>query len=108
MMGPGMEGQMMTMSSGGMGGQGGFSCQTMMVSSHMGADGQRHTERFSSSTIGDQGRRMAEIQQAYSNSSTGVDKLSMERQMADRGRKMVKEYNRQTGEERNTDLFKGI
>jgi hypothetical protein len=111
MMGPmgpgGMHGQMMSMSSGS-GGQGGFSCQTMMMSSSMGADGQRHTEHFSSSTVGDRGRNVAEIQQAYSNSGTGVDKMSMERQMNDRGRKMVKEYNRQTGEERNTDLFRGM
>jgi len=109
---PGMDGgQMMSMQSmgGGMGGgDGGFSCQTMMISSGIGPDGQRHTERFSSSTVGDNARRVAETQQAYSNSMSGSDKMSLERQMQDQGRKMVKEYNRFTGEERNTDLFKGM
>lgn len=104
--GSGGMGQMMQMSS--MGGEGGFSCQSMMISSHIGEDGQRHTERFSQSTVGDRGRQLAEIQQAYSNSSSGIDKMSLERQMADRGRKMVKEYNSRTGEERNTDLFRGM
>jgi len=104
-MGGGM-GQMMQMSS--MGGDSGFSCQSMMVSSHIGEDGQRHTERFVQSTLGDRERQLLENQQAYSNSSTGIDKMSLERQMADRGRKMVKEYNQRTGEERNTDLFRGM
>merc|ERR1719386_349903 len=95
----------MMMSSGG---EGGFSSQTMMMSSTIGADGQRHTERFSSSSVGDRQRKLAETQQAYSNSSTGVDKMSMERQMAERSRKMVKELNRQSGEERNTEMFRGM
>merc|ERR1712046_176569 len=38
----------------------------------------------------------------------GMDKMSLERQMADRSRKMVKEYNRQSGEERSTDMFRGM
>eukprot|EP00971_Amphidinium_carterae_P009411 185879-Amphidinium_carterae.1 len=36
---------------------GGFSCQSMCMSMSMGPDGQMHTERFSSSTIGDNERR---------------------------------------------------
>merc|ERR1740123_1838976 len=96
-------GQMM-----GMGGDGGFSCQTMMMSSSMGEDGKMHTERFASSAIGDRARQISEVQQAYSNSNSGMDKMSLERQMANRGRKMVKEVNQFTGEERNTDLYKGM
>merc|ERR1740121_141453 len=104
MMGGGMGGGQMM----GMGGDGGFSCQTMMMSSSMGEDGKMHTERFSSSAIGDRARQISEVQQAYSNSQSGMDKMSLERQMADRGRKMVKEVNQFTGEERNTDLYKGM
>merc|ERR1711879_506834 len=48
-----------------------------------------------------------EVQQAYSNSLSGIDKMSLERQMQDRGRKMVKERSA-TGEERHTDLFRGM
>lgn len=105
--GGGMQCQMMSMSSGS-GGQGGYSSQTTMFSSSLGPDGKQHTENFSSSTTGDRGRNITEIQQAYRNSASGVDKMSLERQMNDQGRKMVKEYNQQTGDERSTDLFRGI
>jgi len=92
----------------GAGGGGSYSCQTMMFSSTMGRDGQMHTEKFASSSVGDFNQHMQEVQQAYSNSSTGVDKMSLERQLQGRGRKMVKEYSRQTGEERHTDLCRGM
>lgn len=109
-MGMGMGGgQMMSMQMGGFGGgEGGFSSQTMMISSSMGPDGQTHTERFASSSVSDPTRRVAESQQAYSNSATMVDKMALERQMGDRARKMVKEYNRQSGDERNTELYRGM
>eukprot|EP00411_Alexandrium_monilatum_P002932 CAMPEP_0175189752 /NCGR_PEP_ID=MMETSP0093-20121207/4088_1 /TAXON_ID=311494 /ORGANISM="Alexandrium monilatum, Strain CCMP3105" /LENGTH=294 /DNA_ID=CAMNT_0016482553 /DNA_START=1 /DNA_END=885 /DNA_ORIENTATION=+ len=99
--------QVMMMSSSG-GGSGAFSSNTMVMSSTIGADGQVHTEHYSSSAVGDHGRRISEVQQAYRNSTTGVDKMSLERQMLDQGRKMVKERNRHSGEERTTDLFRGI
>merc|ERR1719387_3002679 len=100
----------MMMSSGGMmgGGGGHYSCQTMVMSSNMGADGKMHTEKFASSSVGNNQMGLRETQQAYSNSSTGMDKMSMERQMQDKGRKMVKERNRHTQEERQTEMFKGI
>merc|ERR1719188_558799 len=90
------------------GGGAGYSCQTMCFSSSMGADGKVHTERFSSSAVGDYNGRMQEVQQAYSNSSTGIDKMSLERQMEGRGRKTVKELNRNSGEERSTDMYRGM
>jgi len=92
----------------GAGGGGGFSSQTFVMSSTMGADGQMHTEKFASSSTGDHGRQMRETQQAYSNSSTGMDKMSLEQELRGRGRKMVKEYTRHTGEERTTDMYKGM
>merc|ERR1719382_1205016 len=90
------------------GGGGGYSCQTMCFTSKMGSDGQMHTERFSSSAVGDYNGRMQEVQQAYSSSATGIDKMSLERQLEGRGRKMVKELNRSSGEERNTDMYRGM
>merc|ERR1712048_777649 len=80
----------------------------MMFSSSMGPDGKMKTEKFASNAVGDFNNRMQEVQQAYSNSDTGIDKMSMERQLQGRGRKMVKEYNRHSGEERNTDMYKGM
>merc|ERR1740127_446115 len=83
----------------GAGGGGNYSCQTMVFSSTMGRDGQMHTEQFASSGVGDYNGQMQEVQQAYSNSSTGMDKMSLEQQLQGRGRKMVKEHNRVSGEE---------
>mmetsp|Transcript_66485 Transcript_66485/g.168470 ORF Transcript_66485/g.168470 Transcript_66485/m.168470 type:complete len:291 (-) Transcript_66485:115-987(-) len=103
--GPG-SGMMMLGSSSG--GGGGFSCQSMTFSSSMGQDGQMRSERFSSSTVGDMSGKMREVQQAYSNTDTGMNKMSMERQMDGRGRKLVKESSSVTGEERQTDLYRGM
>merc|ERR1711933_429338 len=50
--------------------------------------------------------QMHEVQQAYSNSTSGVKKMSLERQLQGRGRKMVKEVS--NGEERHTDMYKGM
>ncbi|CAD7970303.1 unnamed protein product [Amoebophrya sp. A120] len=99
----------MISSSRGGGGGGSFSSSsTMVYSSKMGPDGKMHTERFSSSAVRDGQRDAFEQQQAYSNSSTGVDKMSMERQHQNRGRKMVKEYSHATGEDRQTEFLRGL
>jgi len=98
---------MMMMSSSG-GGGGSFSMQTTSFSSRMGGDGQVHTERFSSSAVGDRTRKFHEVQQAYSNSQSGVDKMSLERAMDGRARKMVKERHAESGEERSTQMFRGM
>mmetsp|Transcript_129531 Transcript_129531/g.360880 ORF Transcript_129531/g.360880 Transcript_129531/m.360880 type:complete len:255 (+) Transcript_129531:113-877(+) len=89
-------------------GGGQFSCQTFAMSSVMGPDGKMHTERYSSSDIGNRDHGIRESQQAYSNSSTGVDKMGLERQLGDRARKMVKERDRNTMEERSTEMFRGM
>merc|ERR1719235_2663594 len=115
----GFGGPMMRGGMGGMGGmgdmmaqmqqQGGgqFSSQVMVMSSSMGQDGKMHTERFVESSVNN-GRGANERQQAYSNSRTGMDKMGLERNLHDRGRKVVKERNRGTGEERQTALFRGM
>merc|ERR1719359_2552558 len=88
----GMMSAMQNMPRGGPGGGpgGGYmSSSTMVMSSQMGADGKMHTERFAESTVSD--GRARESQQAYANSRTGMDKMGLERQLGERGRKMVKE-----------------
>jgi len=91
------------------GGRGGtFMSQSMVMSSTMGEDGKMHTERYASSSVGDGARQIHQREQAYSNSKTGVDKMSLERQIRDKGRKMVKERTRGTDDERQTDLFRGM
>eukprot|EP00927_Polykrikos_kofoidii_P035979 TRINITY_DN30444_c0_g1_i1.p1 TRINITY_DN30444_c0_g1~~TRINITY_DN30444_c0_g1_i1.p1 ORF type:complete len:277 (-),score=40.57 TRINITY_DN30444_c0_g1_i1:85-852(-) len=105
----GLGGGMMGGPGGGMmGGNGQYSCQTFAMSSVRGADGKMHTERFASSDVGNRAHGIREAQQAYSNSTTGVDKMGLERQLGDRARKMVKERNRSTAEERSTEMYRGM
>merc|ERR1719323_2207730 len=99
--------QMMMGMNEGSAGSGGFNSSTMTMSVNTGPDGQVHTEQFASSSVGDHDKRIADTQQACSNSSTGVDKMSLERQMQDRGRKMVKERIA-GGDERQTEMFRGF
>merc|ERR1719473_1525915 len=97
----GMMSAMQNMPRGGPGSQ--MSSSVMVMSSQMGADGRMHTERFAESTVSD--GRARESQQAYTNSRTGMDKMGLERQLGERGRKMVKERNHLNGEERQTNLL---
>lgn len=90
------------------GGNGQYACQSFVMSSHMGPDGKMHTEKYSSSDIGNHEKKIRESQQMYSNSSTGKDKMGLERQLGDRARKMVKERDRNTQEERSTEMFRGM
>merc|ERR1712194_526220 len=87
---------------------GAYSCKTMMYSAKRGADGNMQSEKFTSSTVGNAERKLRETQQAYSNSEKAIDKMSLERQIGDQGRKTVKERCRRSGEERHTDLFRGM
>lgn len=92
---------------GGLGG-GQYACQSFAMCSRTGPDGKQHVEKYSSSDVGNMQHRIRESQQAYSNSSTGIDKMALERQMGDQGRKMVRERNRSTMDERATELFRGM
>merc|ERR1719240_1302089 len=74
----------------------------------MGPDGKMRTEKFASSSVGDSRRGISETQQAYSNSDTGVDKMSLERMHNERGKKVVKERSALTGDETQTEMFHGM
>mmetsp|Transcript_59078 Transcript_59078/g.93527 ORF Transcript_59078/g.93527 Transcript_59078/m.93527 type:complete len:253 (-) Transcript_59078:70-828(-) len=89
-------------------GGGSYSCQTFAVSSVMGKDGKMHTEKYSSSDVGHTGHGIREAQHAYSNSTSGVDKMGLERHLGDRARKMVKERNRFTMEEKCSEMLRGM
>merc|ERR1719492_415050 len=89
-------------------GSGQYACQSFAMCSRMGPDGKMHTERFANSEVGNRQHRIREAQQAYSNSSTGMDKMGLERQLGDRARKVVRERDRNTAEERSTEMFRGM
>lgn len=89
-------------------GNGQYACQSFAICSRMGPDGKMHTERFANSEVGNRQQRIREAQQAYSNSSTGIDKMGLERQLGERARKVVRERDRTTMEERSTEMFRGM
>mmetsp|Transcript_49209 Transcript_49209/g.110780 ORF Transcript_49209/g.110780 Transcript_49209/m.110780 type:complete len:254 (+) Transcript_49209:1-762(+) len=107
----GQMGQMMesmARNGGAPGGCSSFACQSVSFSSSVGADGRVHQEHFASSTVADGRRNVRESKQAYSNTSTGMQKLALERRIADQGRRVVQEHCAATGEERRTDTLRGL
>jgi len=89
-------------------GGGSYASQSFAFSSVTGPDGKVHTERFASSDVGNPDHNIREAQQAYSNSSTGKDKMGLERHLGDRARKIVKERDRNTREERSSEMMRGM
>lgn len=89
-------------------GGGSYASQSFAFSSVTGPDGKVHTERFTSSDVGNRDQKIREAQQAYSNSSTGIDKMGLERHLGDRARKIVKERDRNTREERSSEMMRGM
>ncbi|CAJ1431911.1 unnamed protein product [Effrenium voratum] len=89
-------------------GGGSYSCQTFAMSSMTGKDGKVHTERYCSSDVGNPQHGIREAQHAYSNSTSGVDKMGLERHLGERARKMVKERNRNTMEEKCSEMLRGM
>merc|ERR1740121_1109942 len=98
------------MSSGGVGGgsSGQYTSQSFLMSSSMGSDGQMHTQHFASSEVGNCDQGIREAQQAYSDTASGLEKMAMERQLGERGMKIVRERDANTKEERSTELFQGM
>lgn len=73
-----------------------------------GADGQVHSEMYRGSKVVDGARALAEGQELYANSSSGVEKVAHERHIGGRGRKIVRQRNRQSQEETTEDLQRGL
>jgi len=89
-------------------GNGSYACQSFAFSSVTGPDGKVHTEKMSSSDVGNREHGIREAQHAYSNSSMGMDKMGLERHLGDRARKIVKERDRNTMEERSSEMLRGM
>mmetsp|Transcript_45863 Transcript_45863/g.52889 ORF Transcript_45863/g.52889 Transcript_45863/m.52889 type:complete len:234 (-) Transcript_45863:998-1699(-) len=73
--------------------------------------GNPHVERYQSQVVGGSDRsgiKMSERQQAYQNSLTGLEKVSHERTLNDKGRKVVKGRMRGSGEQYSHDIFKNM
>lgn len=76
-----------------------------------GGNGQPERESYQTQSIRQidrEGKKIQEKQQAYQNTRTGMQKAAHERTLDDKGHKVVKARNRNTGEEYEHNLFKGI
>jgi hypothetical protein len=73
-------------------------------------NGQPKKETYQSQSIKQidkEGKKIQEKQQAYQNNQ-GLQKAAHERRLNDKGHKVIKERNRNTGEETEHTIYKGI
>ena len=75
------------------------------------SSGQPREESYQSQAIkqfGEGGHSISEQQEAYKNSMTGVQKAAHQRLLDDRGTKLIKQRNVNTGEQSEHNILKGI
>ena len=75
------------------------------------SSGQPHEESYQSQAIkqfGEGGHNISERQEAYKNSYTGVQKAAHQRLLDDRGTKLIKQRNVNTGEQSQHNILKGL
>lgn len=85
-------------------------CKSYISTTKMNKDGKPEKECFQSQSINQyhDGHRIQERQEAYKNSYSGVEKAAHQRMLDDRGHKCVRERNRNTGEQNEHNLYKGM
>ena len=74
------------------------------------SSGQPVKESYQSRAIrqyGDDGHRISEKQEAYKNSN-GIQKAAHQRMLDDRGAKLIKQRNKNTGEQEEHNIFRGM
>ena len=75
------------------------------------SSGQPKEESYQSQAIkqfGEGGHSISERQEAYKNSTTGVQKAAHQRLLDDRGTKLIKQRNINTGEQSEHNILKGL
>ena len=75
------------------------------------SSGQPKEESYQSQAIkqfGEGGHNISERQEAYKNSMTGVQKAAHQRLLDDRGTKLIKQRNVNTGEQSEHNILKGL
>ena len=75
------------------------------------SSGQPQEESYQSQAIkqfGEGGHNISERQEAYKNSYTGVQKAAHQRLLDDRGTKLIKQRNVNTGEQSQHNILKGL
>lgn len=74
-------------------------------------NGQPHKETYQTQSIKQtdrEGRSIQEKQQAYQNTKSGLQKAAHERLLDEKGLKVVKARNMQSGEEYEHNLYRGM
>ncbi len=74
-------------------------------------DGQPHQECYQSQSInqiGQDGHKISEMQEAYKNSRTGVQKAAHQRILDNKGMKQIRQRNINTGDQEEHNIFKGM
>ena len=96
-------------------GMGGGAPGTMISKTYMSkmdySGGQPHEESYQSQSIkqfGEGGHNISERQEAYKNSRTGMQKAAHQRLLDDRGTKLIKQRNVNTGEQSQHNIYKGL
>ena len=95
----------------GMGGGPGTMISKTYVSKMDYSDGQPHEESYQSQSIkqfGEGGHNISERQEAYKNSRTGMQKAAHQRLLDDKGTKLIKQRNINTGEQSQHNILKGL
>ena len=95
---------------GNMGGPGTMISKTYMSKIDY-SSGQPKEESYQSQAIkqfGEGGHNISERQEAYKNTYTGVQKAAHQRLLDDRGTKMIKQRNINTGEQSQHNILKGL
>eukprot|EP01057_Protomagalhaensia_wolfi_P002791 Protomagalhaensia_wolfi_Nauph_80__2790@NODE_2904_length_951_cov_1611_750000_g2278_i0_p1_GENE_NODE_2904_length_951_cov_1611_750000_g2278_i0NODE_2904_length_951_cov_1611_750000_g2278_i0_p1_ORF_typecomplete_len188_score32_30Mlf1IP/PF10248_9/3_7e13_NODE_2904_length_951_cov_1611_750000_g2278_i0323886 len=85
-----------------------YHSQMMFTSTEIGPDGQPKTQRYLEQSHGDADKSIHQMRQAFSDSTQGIDRYALERHIGDKGRRVVRERNRQSGNENQTDTIKGL
>ena len=95
----------------GMGGGPGTVMSKTYMSKMDYSGGQPREESYQSQSIkqiGEDGHNISERQEAYKNSMTGMQKAAHQRLFDDRGMKLIKERNVNTGEQSQHNILKGL
>ena len=90
------------------GSSGYMTCQVSSYSSYVDKDGKTHTEKFASAVDEDYSRGIREARHAYANSKTGEQKAAHERQLLDKGKKVVMSRTGADGQLETRNFFKGF
>ena len=96
----------------GMGGAPGTMISKTYVSKMDYSGGQPHEESYQSQSIkqfgGEGGHNISERQEAYKNTYTGMQKAAHQRLLDDKGTKLIKQRNINTGEQSQHNILKGL